>query len=207
MKRSDTFAIHNAKVSELGQEILSEQRELRKLTPKINLLRGTYFSMYQFLRLLYRHGMLTGIMHTQFKIRCRGVIVHEGKLMLVRNMSKEGPRDFYTLPGGHLEFGEDPETCIARELLEELGVEAKIGKLLFVHTHVKNNDSHAVEFFFEVLNGVDFLNHEEMQKTHAYEIAEVRWIERGERVHILPESFAEHFHTDVHFGEATQFIS
>ncbi len=33
MKRSDTFAIHNAKVSELGQEILSEQSELRNLTP------------------------------------------------------------------------------------------------------------------------------------------------------------------------------
>ncbi len=159
-----------------------------------------------FLRLLYLHGMLTSTMHTQFKIRCRAVIVHEDKLMLVRNMSKEGPRDFYTLPGGHLEFGEDPRICMARELFEELGVEAEVGRLLFIHTHIKNNDSHAVEFFFEILNGADFLGHADMEKTHAYEIAEVRWIERGERVRILPESFAEHFHNDELFEEMTQFI-
>jgi 8-oxo-dGTP diphosphatase len=47
-----------------------------------------------------------------------GCIVEcEGRLLLVRNRSGH-----WSTPGGHLDFGESPEACAARETLEETGV-------------------------------------------------------------------------------------
>ena len=45
------------------------------------------------------------------------IVVRQGKLLLVRNQ-----RGFWSTPGGHLDFGESPETCAARETLEETGI-------------------------------------------------------------------------------------
>ena len=45
------------------------------------------------------------------------IVVRDGQLLLVRNH-----RGFWSTPGGHLDFGESPEDCAARETLEETGV-------------------------------------------------------------------------------------
>jgi 8-oxo-dGTP diphosphatase len=45
------------------------------------------------------------------------IVVREGQLLLVRNH-----RGFWSTPGGHLDFGESPEACAAREAFEETGV-------------------------------------------------------------------------------------
>ncbi len=45
------------------------------------------------------------------------IVVRDGKLLLVRNQ-----RGFWSTPGGHLDFGETPEDCAAREAFEETGI-------------------------------------------------------------------------------------
>jgi 8-oxo-dGTP diphosphatase len=45
------------------------------------------------------------------------IVVRDGQFLLVRNH-----RGFWSTPGGHLDFGESPEDCAARETLEETGV-------------------------------------------------------------------------------------
>jgi 8-oxo-dGTP diphosphatase len=45
------------------------------------------------------------------------IVVHDGQLLLVRNQ-----RGFWSTPGGHLDFGESPDVCAARETWEETGV-------------------------------------------------------------------------------------
>lgn len=49
------------------------------------------------------------------------LIVHEGRLLLLRRAGSHGGGTWST-PGGHLDFGESPEQCAIRETEEETGV-------------------------------------------------------------------------------------
>lgn len=54
----------------------------------------------------------------------------------------------YALPGGHLEFGESPEECAAREILEETGLEVKNVRFLTATNDVLREDQkHYVTMF------------------------------------------------------------
>jgi ADP-ribose pyrophosphatase YjhB (NUDIX family) len=127
----------------------------------------------------------------EIQIRCRGVITHEGKILFVKHTGRE----FYNPPGGHLDYGEDPRECIARELLEELGVEGVVGRLLYVHTFTNTEGKQTVEFIFEITNGSEFLITEEKEKTHAHEIADVVWLTPNDVSFVIrPECIREFFY-------------
>ena len=48
------------------------------------------------------------------KLRCRAIIINDDKLLAVKHVGG----NFYALPGGHLDEGEDPIECINREVME-----------------------------------------------------------------------------------------
>ncbi|MBB2713244.1 UNVERIFIED_ORG: 8-oxo-dGTP pyrophosphatase MutT (NUDIX family) [Rhizobium etli] len=52
-----------------------------------------------------------------------GALIGNGSVLLVRRSSERRTHpDRWSLPGGHVEDGEDAETALRRELLEEIGV-------------------------------------------------------------------------------------
>src|SRR5262249_10363277 len=57
-----------------------------------------------------------------FPVSIKGVVVRDGRVLLLKN-----ERDEWELPGGKLEIGEEPESCVAREITEEIGWKGTTG--------------------------------------------------------------------------------
>lgn len=74
----------------------------------------------------------------QLPVSVKAVVAWRGRLPLLRN-----ERDEWELPGGKLEPGEDPASCVEREIHEELGWHTAVGEPvhawvyeIFPHRHV-----------------------------------------------------------------------
>ena len=63
-------------------------------------------------------------------IRVTGVLLHEGKLLLVRQRVHEARA--WSLPGGKLEPGETLGDAVVRELREETGLEVRVLRQLYL---------------------------------------------------------------------------
>jgi len=55
------------------------------------------------------------------------VLVRSGRLLICRRPPGDHLEGLWELPGGKVEVGETPETCLERELREELGIESVVG--------------------------------------------------------------------------------
>lgn len=71
----------------------------------------------------------------KLNIRTSAIIIHNGKVLLHNNKNDNQ----YALIGGRIKIGEDSETALKREIMEELGKEIEINGLCAV-----------VENFFEM---------------------------------------------------------
>ena len=65
---------------------------------------------------------------TASKSRARVVIVEDGRVALMKRVRRG--QTYYLFPGGGVKEGETPEQAAAREALEELGVDVRVGELL-----------------------------------------------------------------------------
>ena len=55
----------------------------------------------------------------------------------------------WEFPGGKLESGETPESCLERELSEELDIDIVASEVVFVHEHLIDEESCLKLFFIE----------------------------------------------------------
>lgn len=69
------------------------------------------------------------------RVAAYGIVTDDaGRVLLARWI--EGRRVAWTLPGGGLEQGEDPELAVRRELREETGFQIETTALLGIHSRV-----------------------------------------------------------------------
>lgn len=108
------------------------------------------------------------------RVRVAVVIVQDGKMLLVEH--GHGGQHFWIPPGGGLEFQETLAECGAREMLEETGLEVRIGEFLFVAESIPSVVyPHEVILHCrgEVLGGELSLGDDEC-------LADIRWFDRSE---------------------------
>jgi ADP-ribose pyrophosphatase YjhB (NUDIX family) len=142
--------------------------------------------------------------HKEFIVRCRGIILHENKLLVVRH---PGNTSYAALPGGHLEWGEDVRGCISRELVEELGVKPVIGRLLYINNFSDGDGAPSVEFLFEIANSADYVGCEKLPRSHAFELAEILWASPVDDIKILPMMVGEDLKTGTILSDEVRYIS
>lgn len=68
---------------------------------------------------------MDGYQPQQFPVSIKGVVIRDGKVLLLRNEREE-----WELPGGRVEVGETPEECVVREIREETQWKVEAGPIL-----------------------------------------------------------------------------
>lgn len=114
-----------------------------------------------------------------FKFRVCGILKVNNKYLTV----KIGNNDFYCLPGGHVELGEDTDQAILREMKEELGYAVKIEKLVGIFQNFFEGEGkhyHEIGYYYivtpENINDVNLNNYSivEMDKNGPVNL-EFKW--------------------------------
>lgn len=119
-----------------------------------------------------------------FKARVRGVAIDGDELLTVR--LKHDP-SYVCLPGGGLDYGEGLRPALEREFLEELGIKAVVGNLLYVYSWINDEKkTHNLEYFFQVLNAKEYRNLNGLDPTHKHELADVVWVKSSDGTIIRP---------------------
>ena len=111
-----------------------------------------------------------------FNYRVCAVIIHEGKILATKDQNSP----YYYLPGGRVKLHEPAENAIIREVREELDIEPKIVRPLWLNQG----------FFTEDVTGIRF---HELCLYYLVDISETDLLSRGERFTMM-ESGRPHYY-------------
>jgi 8-oxo-dGTP diphosphatase len=76
------------------------------------------------------------------------LILRDSKILVCQRRRDDSHSLQWEFPGGKIEIGETPREALARELLEELGVQSTIGKELFRTKHRYRETQPKLELIF-----------------------------------------------------------
>jgi len=115
--------------------------------------------------------------------RAVGIIIKDDKILLMnRFRNGEGWTQgwYFVFPGGGVEEGETIEEAVIREIKEELSIDAKINKLLFVrHNPAQVHDFKGRDEYFYLITdftGKVELGGPEKEKMHAGNRFHPKWV-------------------------------
>jgi len=98
------------------------------------------------------------------------VIERDGALLVTRRQAGVHLEGYWEFPGGKCDAGETLSACLARELREELDVEARVGDEMFTTTHP----------YPERIVELHFFRCEIVGEPRPQQGQEMRWVRRDE---------------------------
>ncbi|KIF75135.1 NUDIX hydrolase [Streptomyces sp. 150FB] len=110
------------------------------------------------------------------------IVVHEGRVLMVRRRVNEGQLS-WQFPAGEVEPGESCEGAAVRETREETGLTVSAAKLLGERVHPKTGRLMSYTAC-DVLSGTAYVADTE-------ELAELAWVAHGEIVQYVPYGLFE----------------
>lgn len=119
----------------------------------------------------------------KIRIRVSGLILHEDKLLLIKQYGVGQEGFLWLPPGGGLEFGERLEDALTREVKEEVHLDVTESAFLTL-TEFVNLPLHAVELFYKtkVANINNLRLGHEPEMAGAQSISEFRFLSKNDLI-------------------------
>ncbi len=96
-----------------------------------------------------------------------GIIINQNKILIGKRKDKDIGGGKWEFPGGKIEVGETNSEALERELNEELGINAKIGKELMNYEHVFKTTIYNITF-------MEITDYEGEIRNNAH--SEIKWV-------------------------------
>lgn len=99
---------------------------------------------------------MSDVAHPRQRVAAYARIIRDDTLLLTRISANGHHTGHWSLPGGGIDHGEHPRDAVVREVYEETGLRARVGRLLDVHdTHFtgvapsgRTEDYHGIHLVF-----------------------------------------------------------
>jgi mutator protein MutT len=96
-----------------------------------------------------------------------GIIINQNKILIGKRKDKDIGGGKWEFPGGKIEVGETNSEALERELYEELGISAKIGKELMNYEHMFKTTIYNITF-------MEITDYEGEIRNNAH--SEIKWV-------------------------------
>ena len=126
------------------------------------------------------------------KVAMHGLIKKDGKyLVLHRSSVNDYMPGFWDISGGTVEFGEDHNKALIREVFEETGLKIKPGRPLYIYSFMSNPERHQ----FQIVNECEYLGGE--IKLNPEEHDEFLWVTKNEMGKLKKIAFLDSLYDEV----------
>ncbi len=118
--------------------------------------------------------------------RHAGIVLRDGNILLMHRRYKG--IEYWVIPGGHIQKGEDPLTVAIREIEEETTVIVSNPKLVFEFKNY-HKDNHDFYYMCDYVSGEPELGGEEKEKNSEENFFEPLWLplEQVKDINLLPK--------------------
>ena len=121
-------------------------------------------------------------------VAVKGVIVNEGKVLLVKRAEDEVGGGTWECVGGKIEFGEDLESALVREVEEEAGMSVIVERILYATTFHTDPTRQVVMLTY-------LCSSTSKPVTLSKEHSDSRWCTKEEMKLLLPPKMIKEFET------------